>query len=135
MRAVLNRPQFVRISRFGQFLLAVAVLAVAWPAPVAISDDRPNLPFPLNKPPVITDFTITHYPGDLWTFEGTVDDENPSGVIVVFGGIIAGTEVPVTEEGTFSITIQLPHGTKGGVTAQAFDEELQASEVAEDVIE
>jgi hypothetical protein len=99
--------------------------------PVALSPDGGGN---VNGPPVITDFYIEREPGNLWTFEGTVMDENPGTCVIVFSGLIEGTVIPVTEEGTFSITIQLPANSSGAVGAQAWDEWDQASEVAEDFL-
>jgi hypothetical protein len=117
-------------SRFAGVTIAILTL-IGSAATTATSDDEVNG----NGMPVITDFFIMSNPGNLWTFEGTVTDENPGTVVIVFGGMIEGTVTPVTEEGTFSITILLPAGTSGVVSAQAWDEWDVASDIVEDLIE
>lgn len=153
MRLMLNPQQSDRTSPKSLHVLlpvALAALGVVWSIPssavavptnlappiagsTALSDDP--VATPGNFPPVITDFFITSYPGYLWTFEGTVTDENPGTVIIVFGGLLTGVSVPVNDDGSFLYTNQFPPGTNGGVTARAIDEEGNVSERAEDLME
>jgi hypothetical protein len=150
MRAILGRSKFVRTSlRFPQVLLPqiLVALAVAWPTaswavalprgaqplntiPVAFGGPPPPPP-PSNAPPVINVFFATSSPNNLWVFEGSVTDENPSTVFIQFGGILQGASVEANADGSFWYATELPPETSGGVTAQAFDEWGATSEVAE----
>lgn len=88
---------------------------------------------PPNEPPEIT-LGVVQGLANLWTFSGTVTDENPEGLTVTFGGILQGYTAIVRADGTYSLTVQLPDGTEGYVSAQTVDDEGEASDLAEDYL-
>jgi hypothetical protein len=76
-------------------------------------------------PPVITNFAATEGSGQLFTFSGTVTDQNPGGLTITFGGIpsLSGQTATVNSNGSFSLTIQLnSNGSDNGLAlAQTTD--------------
>jgi len=53
----------------------------------------------------------------------------PTTVTVVFGGLFAGNSTNVNVDGSFSFAMILAPGTTGDISAQAFDDDLQASNI------
>jgi hypothetical protein len=76
-----------------------------------------------NQPPAIVGFTASRNVGNLWTFSGTVEDEQPEGLVVRFGGLpsLAGKTAIAGAGGYFTITVELPPGENGIATAQTTD--------------
>jgi hypothetical protein len=81
-------------------------------------------------PPLIISFSYHARLHGAWMFEGTIVHETPSTCTVVFGGLLAGHHTSVGADGTFSYSLTLPSGTDSYVTAQAFDPEGTASNIA-----
>jgi hypothetical protein len=81
-------------------------------------------------PPLITSFFVHAGLYGIWILEGTIVHETPSKCTVVFDGLLAGHRTSVHTDGTFSYSVTLPSGTDGFVTAQAFDPEGTASNLA-----
>lgn len=73
----------------------------------------------VNETPTITDFSGSTNGYNLWTFSGTVSDDNPGSCVIYFGGILNGQQVAVGYDGHFEYSLRLS-GT-GLVTAQATD--------------
>ena len=73
--------------------------------------------------PVITSFEVIQGPNGNWTFQGTVADECPAGIVVTFGGNaqVIGLRATVDQNGNFSATFYLPNLTSGFVNAQCSD--------------
>ena len=81
-----------------------------------------------NVPPAIVDFTATEGIYE-WTFEGRVVDENPMGMRITFGGLLAGEYTTVSSpDGYFYFMHEMT--TSGQVTAQTVDDAGQASNTA-----
>lgn len=77
-----------------------------------------------NRAPTINGLTAVRGVGNLWTFSGMVMDEHPQGLVVTFGGLPAleGKTVTVTDSsGYFSLTVEIPPGEVGTVTAITTD--------------
>ncbi|MCH7728069.1 MAG: cadherin-like domain-containing protein [Planctomycetes bacterium] len=75
-----------------------------------------------NKPPVIVGFDSIQVAPDEWHFFGTVVDEAPDGLLITFGGILAGDTATTAFDGTFSIAKIIPPFGGGIATAQTIDE-------------
>jgi hypothetical protein len=73
-------------------------------------------------PPVIANFVAAQQ-GSFWTFSGTVQDPNLTGLTVHLGGLPEVNNVVVNcdAQGNFTITITLQAGESGIVTALATD--------------
>lgn len=73
--------------------------------------------------PTITSFQVINSGGGNWTFQGSVADEAPQGIVVRFGGNfwVNGLTASVDKNGHFSATFYLPRLTTGFVTAQCND--------------
>lgn len=88
----------------------------------------------MNMPPMIS----LQYPyvdlDDMWVFRGTVDDENPDGCIVTFGGLLEGNTATADENGEFVLYLDLKNGEEGPYTAQTTDEAGEDSNVAEEIL-
>src|SRR5205823_3238283 len=58
--------------------------------------------------PVINDFTAAHDYGLIWTFQGSVEDEQAAGLVVCFGGLtsLQNQTATVDADGKFSLTIE-----------------------------
>ncbi len=80
--------------------------------------------------PTIVDFKVT-VEDDEYTFTGTVvDDTNPVGLIVYFGGVIpSGNSAVVRSDHTFELIVTLPY-TSAWATAQVTDAEALTSDEA-----
>jgi hypothetical protein len=76
-----------------------------------------------NQPPVITEFYAARENGNVWRFEGRVQDEDPESCVINFGGLFTldGKSVGVDENGWFSFSIELAPGESGIATAVATD--------------
>lgn len=85
--------------------------------------DPPPPPLSPNRPPVIKNFRHT-VAGTLVTFTGKVEDENPGGLTVRFGGPAAlGNRATMTDaSGNFTLTIDMGNQT-GEVWARTADAE------------
>ena len=81
---------------------------------------------------MISDFEGVNEAG-FWLFTGEVsDDESVAGLEVRFGGLLHGEVATVGSDGTFSITILLPPGVQGTVTAITTDDDgLDSNEARE----
>lgn len=85
-----------------------------------------------NQPPVITNFTYTAMAG-VYTFTGRVNDEQPGGRTVTFGGTFAalrGQTVTTDPSGNFTITVYLGINAGGKATATTVDPQGQTSATA-----
>jgi hypothetical protein len=93
--------------------------------------------FSANQPPVITALDACRSTGNVWVFEGTVEDEEPEFCIVYFTGLpsLEGRTVRVDENGRFCLVVELAPGEEGTVLAIAYDSEGLASEVAEVLVD
>jgi hypothetical protein len=74
-----------------------------------------------NVAPQIVDFVAVRGPANAWTFNGRVIDEAPAGLVVTFGGLLAGQTTTVQPNGTFSFGKVLAPGQSGLVTARTTD--------------
>ena len=73
-------------------------------------------------PPEILDFLATETTPGMWTFTGRViDDESVYGLLIDFGGILAGQSTMVRPDGTFELTILLDPNATGIATATVTD--------------
>ncbi|NLE38581.1 MAG: hypothetical protein GX621_11200 [Pirellulaceae bacterium] len=88
---------------------------------------------PVNDAPVITNFHVTEWQG-CWVLSGNVTDvdDDLEGMVVTFGGILAGrnVETPVNGNGTFLIETDLEGVPSGLVSAQTVDPHGAPSNVA-----
>src|SRR5262249_47574074 len=71
--------------------------------------------------PVITSFNATVLSGHMVSLTGTVADENPAGVQVMFSGVATGSAT-ANAAGQFSLTT--PASTLGTINAQARDTQM-----------
>jgi hypothetical protein len=73
--------------------------------------------------PVIDTLTVAANADGTWTISGEVTDSSASGDTVTFGGLAAlqGDTATVAANGAFTLTVALPAGTQGTVTAVAAD--------------
>ena len=72
-------------------------------------------------PPTIVDFNYSREL-DCWSFTGQVlDDKEVTGLVINFGGILAGKTAVVNEDGYFRLIIELPPNTGGFATAHTVD--------------
>jgi hypothetical protein len=69
--------------------------------------------------------------GNMVSLTGTVTDENPSGVVVNFDGVISGS-TPANSNGSYALLTQA--STLGTVTAQATDDEGLTSEAVQEAL-
>ena len=83
--------------------------------------------------PQISGFSCEEGP-TVYTFTGTVTDptQNPAGMTITFGGVLAGQSTTVDSDGTFMYSTQIPDNTSGTVTAQTTDNSGHTSNVAMD---
>lgn len=103
--------------------VSVAVLYCLSAYVYAFDPDPP--PPPPNVPPLIVDFAGTMGASE-WTFDGQVIDENPVGLVITFGGLLAGHQTTVHDsDGYFQYTVQLQG--PGTVTAHTVDDHQQGS--------
>src|SRR5262245_57698906 len=75
--------------------------------------------------PVITSFNATVLSGHMVSLTGTVADENPAGVQVMFSGVASGSAT-ANAAGQFSLTT--PASTLGTINAQARDTQMLCSQ-------
>jgi hypothetical protein len=77
------------------------------------------------SPPIIVEFYAEPGGHGLYTFSGSVEDANPAGVVITFGGIpsMVGKTAQCDSAGNFSITVDLKTdgSDTGTVTAYATD--------------
>jgi hypothetical protein len=68
-------------------------------------------------------FTATDMGGNVWSFEGHVQDQSPSGLEVILGGLpeLQNATVTTDANGNFQVNIMLQPGERGTATAQAAD--------------
>jgi len=62
-------------------------------------------------------------PNNTWTFSGSVGDEAPVGLTVTLAGPtgVQGATATVAADGSWSVTLSLPEGSSGNVTATVTD--------------
>ena len=70
------------------------------------------------------------------TFSGTVTDstQNPAGMTITFGGVLAGQSTTVDSDGSFTYSTEIPANTSGTVTAQTVDNHGTTSILAMDYV-
>jgi hypothetical protein len=71
--------------------------------------------------PAIIEFNAHDMGNNYWVFSGRVQDENPAGLTVQFGGLLEGRTATVQADGTFMLSAQFEPGACGEVTAQVAD--------------
>jgi hypothetical protein len=76
-----------------------------------------------NGAPAIAGFKAVQGPGNTWTFSGTATDEAVTGLNVSLTGPpgVNGLTATVFGNGAWSVTVTLPEGTSGNVTATVTD--------------
>lgn len=97
------------------------------------SDPAPGLRS-LNSPPDLLSFSWQATGSGTYLCEGQVSDEYPESCTVYFGGVLSGHSTFAFADGTFSYAVSMPTYEGGAVSAQAFDEFDQSSEVLWDSI-
>ena len=109
-----------------RILLSTAVLAMLLSfLNHAHAIDPPTRLEPPNAPPVIVGFFATNSEMG-WTFEGQVSDEHATGLVITFGGLLAGHQTTVqNSSGYFQYTVQIQG--PGTVTAHTVDDHQQGS--------
>ncbi len=123
-------------SSVGKLALGLAICAISLvAADLSLALDPGPDPDPpqQNSPPTIIEFTAVEDPVEagLWTFTGqVVDDEDPAGLEVWFGGILEEEPSVYTDEiGFFELTVAL--GTRiGTASAETEDRDGAPSNVA-----
>jgi hypothetical protein len=88
-----------------------------------IEKSAPVISMITSAPPTITAFQVIQGPNGNWTFQGSVADEAPLGIVVKFSGNgqINGLTATVDCHGNFSATFFLPNLMSGFVTASCCD--------------
>ena len=114
----------VRIPRIS-ILSGLAVIGISAALVFVTGNVRAFDPVPVPVPPPNVPPTITGFVGAEgvleWTFEGQVIDENPIGLRIEFGGILAGHHAFVEDsEGFFDFA--LPLNSSGEATARTADD-------------
>jgi hypothetical protein len=73
--------------------------------------------------PTISNFQVTQGLGSTFTISGQVADESPNNLAVSFGGLdsLQGLSATTASDGTFSLTVNIPAGESGLVSAQVTD--------------
>lgn len=105
-------------------LLVCALLMTLLFVSNRLSGDVP--PPPPNIPPSIENFTA-HRGMTTWTITGQVLDENPNGLVVLFGDLLNGHSVTVTSQyGYFAYDVQI--SGSGSVSAHTVDNGGQSSD-------
>jgi hypothetical protein len=87
-----------------------------------------------NAPPVLTSFSVHQIAPGYYVLDGQVGDEYPDECVVWFGGVLAGQFVTCDWDGTFSYFVEVDEYGKGEVSAQAYDNLDQGSNVDTDWI-
>lgn len=82
-------------------------------------------------PPEIISFSWRNPTSDAFVFYGQVVDQYPSGIMIIFGGILDGNSCYTAQDGTFSFGIILDPTINGIATAQAMNTFGVLSNVAE----
>jgi hypothetical protein len=75
----------------------------------------------LNFKPSIVNFIATPGSGYVWTFSGTVFDEDPASATVTLSGSVTKTGIPVNADGSFSYSL-IYDDPDGYIEAVATDE-------------
>lgn len=72
--------------------------------------------------PALT-FWAGEFPNKIWTFGGTVTDEDPAGLTVYFSGVptLDGKSATVKADGTYKLTVTLTNGDQGIAWADVAD--------------
>lgn len=75
-----------------------------------------------NKPPKVVNFSGVRDSPGVWVLSGKVEDENPAGLTVRFGGLsgVQGQTIITDANGNFSITVNVGNA-RGEVWAQTTD--------------
>ncbi len=108
------------------FRMLLVALAFSVAPRISAADDLP---------PVLTDFGAANPFADYWIMEGTVEDEDPEGCIIVFGGVLEGHWVSANADGSFALVLLIPPGIGGVVTAEAVDAYGKWSDPRYDVLD
>lgn len=90
----------------------------------------PEESYAANEAPAVQDFNVQSLGYGVFILSGHVADEQPGGLTVRFGGGIEGMDgVTVTTDanGNFSVTVTVPAGEFGTVTATVVDSQGQTS--------
>lgn len=87
-----------------------------------------------NEPPVLESFTVVDIAEGTYSVEGEVDDEYPDECIVWFGGALSGYFAICESDGVFTMFVELGPYETGQVSARAFDNLDQGSNVEYDWI-
>jgi hypothetical protein len=106
-----------------------AIFAVATPGQIqavvsdGISQSGPSVLTLTNAAPSVGNFRAVQGPGNSWTFSGSVTDEAAAGLSVTLAGPagVNGATATVLADGSWSVTLTLPDGTSGTVSATATD--------------
>ena len=79
--------------------------------------------FVTSLPPGFNSFTVTRGLNNLWTFSGSVFNEELVGLTVSFQGLdgTLNTSTNVCSNGTFSTGVLIPNGTTGTIVATVAD--------------
>jgi hypothetical protein len=86
-----------------------------------------------SAPPQITSFSIEQVGPNQWMLTGEVDCDNPSGLLISFGGspdCVQGTTTTTDGSGYFSMMLYTTSGDCGPISAQATDQYGQQSNIA-----
>jgi len=84
--------------------------------------------------PVIVEFGVIAGLSNIWTAQGLVEHAQPWTLTVVFGGLFEGHSTSVNSNGSFSYPLMLSAGISGLVSAQAFDQYGEGSNIEFDYI-
>lgn len=85
----------------------------------------------VNDAPTITNFSVVQN-GSLYTFTGTVVDENPNGLTVEFGGVISGNSTTTNAFGNFTFEVSgISAGTATAITTD--DDDVDSNTAATSV--
>jgi hypothetical protein len=79
--------------------------------------------------PVIANLAASPRPTNIWRISGTVSDDDPAGVVVHFGGILAGESANVNADGAFYLDVYLGPGDYGMYSALALNSEGYSSTI------
>jgi hypothetical protein len=98
-----------------------------------INWDESGIEFYAGSPngPQITNFIVERGP-DFWTFTGDVSDpnQNPQGMMVVFGSVLDGQTAIVDADDQFMLGVEISSGISGTVCVQTVDSLDLASNIA-----
>jgi hypothetical protein len=82
-----------------------------------------------NFAPELLTFTVLEAHAGVYTLSGTINDDYPEGCFIQFGGALDGYYAVVTEDGSFTTTVEAGFYARGEVSAQAIDDVGQGSNV------